>query len=63
MQPVMPHRLLLKDPAGGGGGEGVVWGLGQPIRKILLRQKMKFIKGAGNLIFFWALTSPPPFLK
>ena len=69
-------RPLLKDPPRGGGGGGVVWGPGQPsptnpppphIRKVFLRQKMKFIKGAGNLrpmlgtqTCFWPLTLPPP---
>ena len=47
-------RLLLKDPAGGGGG--LIRGPGQPThppthtRKIVLRQRKKFIKGAGNSI-------------
>ena len=59
----------LRDP-GSLGGE-VVWGPGQPrpthppthITKIFLWQKMKFIKGAGNLrlilgTFYWPLVSP-----
>ena len=68
-------RPLRSDPRKGGGGGGLVWGPGQPgrpphpphIRKIFLRRKMKFIKGAGNLrpilgtqTFFWPLTHPPP---
>ena len=47
------NRLLLKDPGwvGGGGWGGQPWLTHPPtdIRKIFLGQKMKFIKGAGNL--------------
>ena len=47
-------KPLLQEPPGGG---GIVWSPGQPhpthppthIRRIFLQQKMKFIKGAGNL--------------
>ena len=65
----MGHRQAVAE---GPRGRGGVWGPGQPrptpppttnIRKIFLRQKMKFIKGAGNLrpifgtqTFFWPLT-------
>ena len=69
----MGGRPLLKDPPGGGGGAGVVWGPGGPgrpiphIRQVCRKRKMKFIKRAGNLRLdfrytnlFLASDPPPP---
>ena len=61
-------RPLLSDPPQGGGGHSGPWPTHPPdhIRKLFLRQKMKVIKGAGNLrpisdaqTSFWPLASCP----
>ena len=66
-------QAIADGPPGEVGGEGVVWGPGQPqstqpphIRNVFLKKNIKFTKGArnwravsGTQTVFWRLTPPP----